>query len=97
MRKVGRKHNNSTYFSSWNDYHFVVTWSSIILLYKRLKFRKKVCQDFNLCRYETANNLWHTERHRLRNDIVDFVPLLEQSIRLAPVGTVVADEGYDSE
>jgi hypothetical protein len=36
-------------------------------------------------------------RHRRRNDNVDFTPLLERAVRLAPVGTVVADRGYDSE
>ncbi|MDE1729105.1 MAG: transposase, partial [Thaumarchaeota archaeon] len=32
-----------------------------------------------------------------RHDSVDFVPLLKQSVRLAPVSTAVADRGYDSE
>jgi hypothetical protein len=36
-------------------------------------------------------------RHRHRHDGVDFVPLLERAIKLVPVGTVVADRGYDSE
>ena len=36
-------------------------------------------------------------RHRRRNDSVDFVPLLERTIQLVPVGTVVADRGYDAE
>jgi hypothetical protein len=36
-------------------------------------------------------------RHRRRHDSVDFAPLLERAIRLAPIGTVVADRGYDSE
>jgi hypothetical protein len=36
-------------------------------------------------------------RHRRRHDSIDFVPLLQQAARLAPVGIVVADRGYDSE
>jgi hypothetical protein len=36
-------------------------------------------------------------RHRRRHDSVDFVPLLQHAARLAPIGTVVADRGYDSE
>ncbi|MGH7974531.1 MAG: IS5 family transposase [bacterium] len=36
-------------------------------------------------------------RHRRRHDSMDFVPLLEQAARLVPIGTVVADRGYDSE
>lgn len=35
--------------------------------------------------------------HRRRNDNVDFIPLLERAVGLVPVGTVVADRGYDSE
>lgn len=36
-------------------------------------------------------------RHWRRHDSVDFIPLLQQAVQLAPVGTVVADRGYDSE
>jgi len=32
-----------------------------------------------------------------KHDSMDFVPLLEHSFRLVPIGTVVADMGYDSE
>jgi hypothetical protein len=64
---------------------------------KRLKLRRKfvkvsICADMKrqlICGIKI--------RHRRRNDSVDFVPLLEQAARLAPVGVVVADRGYDSE
>ncbi|MHB8602582.1 MAG: transposase [Nitrosotalea sp.] len=64
---------------------------------KRLKLRRKfvkisACADMRrqiVCGIKI--------RHRRRHDSVDFVPLLEDSIRLAPIGTVVADRGYDSE
>jgi IS5 family transposase len=64
---------------------------------KRLKLRRKfvkisICADMKqqiICGIKI--------RHRRRHDSVDFVPLLEDSIRLAPIGTVVADRGYDSE
>ena len=36
-------------------------------------------------------------RHRRRHDSVDFVPLLKRAGKLIPIGTVVADRGYDSE
>ncbi len=36
-------------------------------------------------------------RHRRRHDSVDFIPLLQHAVRLAPISTVVADRGYDSE
>jgi hypothetical protein len=36
-------------------------------------------------------------RHRRRHDNMDFVPLLEHVSRIAPVSTIVADRGYDSE
>lgn len=36
-------------------------------------------------------------RHHQRHDSVDFVPLLEQAVRIVPVDTVLADRGYDSE
>ncbi|MDE1863744.1 MAG: IS5 family transposase [Thaumarchaeota archaeon] len=64
---------------------------------KRLKLRRKfvkisICADMRrqiICTIKI--------RHRQRHDSMDFVPLLEQSVRLAPVSTVVADRGYDSE
>lgn len=36
-------------------------------------------------------------RHRRRHDSVDFAPLLQRAGKLVPIGTVVADRGYDSE
>jgi hypothetical protein len=36
-------------------------------------------------------------RHRHRHDSVDFAPLLRHAVRLASIGMVVADRGYDSE
>ncbi|MEM3099660.1 MAG: transposase, partial [Nitrososphaerales archaeon] len=36
-------------------------------------------------------------RHRRRHDSVDFVPLLQRTGKMVPIGTVVADRGYDSE
>ena len=64
---------------------------------KRLKLRRKfvkisICADMRrqvICGIKI--------RHRQRHDSVDFVPLLEQSVRLAPVSVVVADRGFDSE
>ncbi|MDE1818497.1 MAG: transposase, partial [Thaumarchaeota archaeon] len=64
---------------------------------KRLKLRRKfvkisICADMRrqiVCSIKI--------RHRRRHDSVDFVPLLEQSVKLAHVSTVVADRGYDSE
>ena len=64
---------------------------------KRLELRRKfvkisICADMKqqiICGIKI--------RHRIRNDSLDFVPLLQRSIRLAPIGTVVADKGYDSE
>jgi len=64
---------------------------------KRLKLRRKflkisICADMKkqiICGIKI--------RHKRRHDSVDFVPLLEHSIRLAPIGIVVADRGCDSE
>lgn len=36
-------------------------------------------------------------RHKRRNDMVDFIPLLERASRMTPIGTSVADRGFDSE
>ena len=36
-------------------------------------------------------------RYRRRHDSVDFVPLLRRAASIVPVGTAVADRGYDSE
>jgi len=64
---------------------------------KRFKLRRKfvkisICADMRrqiICGIKI--------RHRRRHDGVDFVPLLERAVRLAPISTVVADRGYDSE
>ena len=36
-------------------------------------------------------------RHRTRHDSIDFIPLLQKANGIIPIGTVVADKGYDSE
>jgi len=36
-------------------------------------------------------------RHRQRHDSIDFVPLIQKVNEIIPIGTVVADKGYDSE
>ncbi|CAE6486527.1 IS5 family transposase [Candidatus Nitrosotenuis uzonensis] len=64
---------------------------------KRFKLRRKfvkisVCADMRrqiICSIKI--------RHRHRHDSVDFVPLLRHTGKLVPIGTVVADRGYDSE
>lgn len=64
---------------------------------KRFKLRRKfvkisICADMRrqiICGIKI--------RHRKRHDGVDFVLLLERAVKLAPVSTVVADHGYDSE
>jgi hypothetical protein len=64
---------------------------------KRFKLRRKfvkvsICADMKrqiICGIKI--------RHRRRHDSVNFVPLLERTVQLAPIGTVVADRGYDSE
>lgn len=64
---------------------------------KRLKLRRKflkiaICADMNqqlVCGIRI--------RHRWRNDGIDFVPLLHRTSDIIPVGTVVADRGFDSE
>ncbi len=64
---------------------------------KRAKLRRKfvkiaICADMKrqiICSIKI--------RHRRRHDSVDFVPLLERTIQLVPLSTVVADRGHDSE
>ncbi|HXG74120.1 MAG TPA: IS5 family transposase [Candidatus Nitrosotenuis sp.] len=64
---------------------------------KRFRLRRKfvkvsVCADMRqqlICGVKV--------RHRFRHDSVDFAPLLQHASNLVPVGTVVADRGYDSE
>lgn len=73
-----------------------LSWSGIIL-YKTRQTTKEICQNLNLCRYEAANNMGIKIWHRRRHDSVDFVPLLERAVRLAPIRIAVADRGYDSE
>lgn len=64
---------------------------------KRLKLRRKFVK-ISICAYMRRQIICSIKiRHRRRHDSMDFVPLLEHSIRLAPIGTVVADRGYDSE
>lgn len=64
---------------------------------KRLKLRRKFVK-ISICADMRRQIIFSIKiRHQRRHDSVDFVPLLEDSIRLAPIGTVVADRGYDSE
>ena len=64
---------------------------------KKYKLRRKFLK-ISICA-DTANQVVCSAkiRHRRCNDTVDFVPLLERASRAAPVSTIVADRGYDSE
>lgn len=64
---------------------------------KRFRLRRKfvkisICADMRrqlICSIKI--------RHRFRHDSIDFAPLLAVASRAVPIGTVVADRGYDSE
>ena len=64
---------------------------------KRAKLRRKfvkisICADM---RQQIISSI--KIRHRRRHDNMDFVPLLKRTVKLVPIGAVVADRGYDSE
>lgn len=64
---------------------------------KRLKLRRKFVQ-MTICADVKRQIVCAIKmRHRKRNDSIDFLPLLERVVHIVPVGTVVADRGYDSE
>jgi hypothetical protein len=64
---------------------------------KRAKLRRKfvkisICADM---RQQIISSI--KIRHRRRHDNMDFIPLLKRTVKLVPIGVVVADRGYDSE
>jgi Transposase DDE domain len=64
---------------------------------KRLKLRRKFLKISIYADMKKQRICGIKIRHRRRDDSIDFVPLLEHAVLLAPIGTVVADRGYDSE
>lgn len=45
---------------------------------------------------QTFSHMYKAWQHRF-HDGIDFVPLLQEVVRLMPISMVVADHGYDSE
>jgi len=64
---------------------------------KRYKLRRKFVKVSILADMKRQLICGIRIRHRHRHDSVDFVPLLEQAVKLVPLSTVVAYRGYDSE
>ncbi|MEM3064873.1 MAG: IS5 family transposase [Candidatus Nitrosotenuis sp.] len=64
---------------------------------KRAKLRRKFVKISILADMRRQLICCIKIRHRRRHDSVDFVPLLRRTGRLALIGMVVADRGYDSE
>jgi hypothetical protein len=64
---------------------------------KRYKLRRKFLK-LSVCA-DTRKQIVCSARirHMWRNDTVDFVPLLQHTCSIVPVGTVAADRGFDSE
>jgi len=64
---------------------------------KRIKLRRKFVKMSAISDMKKQLVCAIKIRHRQRHDSVDFVPLLQKANGIIPIGTVVADKGYDSE
>ena len=64
---------------------------------KRIKLRRKFVKMSAISDMKKQLVCAIKIRHRQRHDNIDFVPLLQKANGIIPIGTVVADKGYDSE
>ena len=64
---------------------------------KRAKLRRKFVKMSAISDMKSQIICAIKIRHRQRHDSIDFVPLLQKANGIIPIGTVVADKGYDSE
>jgi len=64
---------------------------------KRIKLRRKFVKMSAISDMKKQLVCAIKIRHRQRHDSIDFVPLLQKANGIIPIGTVVADKGYDSE
>jgi len=64
---------------------------------KRIKLRRKFVKMSAISDMKEQLVCAIKIRHRQRHDSIDFVPLLQKVNEIIPIGTVVADKGYDSE
>ena len=64
---------------------------------KRAKLRRKFVKMSAISDMKSQIICAIKIRHRTRHDSIDFIPLLQKANGIIPIGTVVADKGYDSE
>lgn len=64
---------------------------------KRAKLRRKFVKMSAISDMKSQIICAIKIRHRTRHDSIDFGPLLQKANGVIPIGTVVADKGYDSE
>ena len=64
---------------------------------KRIKLRRKFVKLSAISDMKQQLVCAIKIRHRQRHDSIDFAPLLQKTNGIIPIGTIVADKGYDSE